>query len=304
MNTGTALWQGLVRALGGSRDELELHRIGGLEAYRHFVATHPGSWDEELALATRFPDVDFTVGGHCWVDDEDVAFRMDYLFATDLGHRRVPNWRERMVCPLCGMNNRQRAALHVASEALGLRRTSRVYMTEQVSSAFAHMRKRHPSLIGSEFVGPGVEPGHVGANGVRHEDVMRLSLADGSLDAILTFDVLEHVPDYRRALAECHRVLAPGGGMLFSIPFMEDAPETRQRAELRDDGALVHLQPAAYHGDPLNPAQGVLCFHDFGWDILDAAKAVGFDRAEALTYRSRRYGYLGGWQLLFIATRR
>jgi len=284
------------------RRSLRLHSIDGLESYRRFVSRHSeGDWSLELRLANENPDRDFTVAGHCWVDDADVEFRMDYLYAEDLGDRRVPNWRERMCCPVCGMNNRQRAGLHVATEALRLRPGSRIYMTEQVSAGFAAMARRHPAIVGSEFVGPGTAPGSVTPAGVRHEDLTELSFPDASLDAILTFDVLEHVPDYRAALRECNRVLAKRGSILFSIPFMENAPATRTRARFDAQGRLVHDLPPAYHGDPLKPAEGVLCFHDFGWDILDAARSAGFARAEALAYHSERFGYLGGWQLVFVA---
>jgi len=289
----------------GGGTSLRLHSIDSLESYRRFVARPgDGDWSLELRLASENPDRDFLVSGHCWVDGRDVDFRMDYLYAHDLGDRRIPNWRERMSCPACGMNNRQRAGLHVATQALRLDSRSRIYMTEQVSPGFAAMARRHPTLVGSEFVSPAAAPGSVTAAGVRHEDLTKLSFPDASFDAILTFDVLEHVPDYRAALRECHRVLSRRGSVLFSIPFMEGAAATRTRAHFDSRGNLVHDFPAAYHGDPLKPAEGVLCFHDFGWDILDAARDAGFAQATALAYHSLRFGYLGGWQLLFLARKR
>ncbi len=41
-------------------------------------------------------------------------------------------------------------------------------------------------------------------------------VADASFDAVLSTQVLEHVEDPARYLAECHRVLRPGGRMLLS----------------------------------------------------------------------------------------
>src|SRR5262249_52435989 len=43
-------------------------------------------------------------------------------------------------------------------------------------------------------------------------------LRDGSFDAIVCLDVLEHVPDERALLAEVHRLLRPGGMLLLSVP--------------------------------------------------------------------------------------
>jgi ubiquinone/menaquinone biosynthesis C-methylase UbiE len=45
-----------------------------------------------------------------------------------------------------------------------------------------------------------------------------LPLADESVDAIITFDVLEHVASVPDALRECYRILRPGGMMLLSFP--------------------------------------------------------------------------------------
>ena len=42
-------------------------------------------------------------------------------------------------------------------------------------------------------------------------DACAISVADASYDAVFDFGIIHHVPDWRRALAEVHRVLKPGG---------------------------------------------------------------------------------------------
>jgi 2-polyprenyl-3-methyl-5-hydroxy-6-metoxy-1,4-benzoquinol methylase len=49
-------------------------------------------------------------------------------------------------------------------------------------------------------------------------DGARLPLAEGSVDLVLSFEVLEHVPDEAVALREIHRVLKPHGEIIFSVP--------------------------------------------------------------------------------------
>ncbi len=45
-----------------------------------------------------------------------------------------------------------------------------------------------------------------------------IPLADGAADAVMSFTVLEHVPDEMAALAEMRRVLRPGGTLILTVP--------------------------------------------------------------------------------------
>ncbi len=46
----------------------------------------------------------------------------------------------------------------------------------------------------------------------------QLPFEDDSLDTITSWDVLEHVRDYRKVLSECHRTLVSGGHALLTFP--------------------------------------------------------------------------------------
>ncbi|MFS0738638.1 class I SAM-dependent methyltransferase [Sphingomonas sp. 1P06PA] len=52
-----------------------------------------------------------------------------------------------------------------------------------------------------------------------------LPFDDASFDAVVSFEVFEHVFNLDRILAEIRRVLKPGGRLLFSIPFAWDEHE-------------------------------------------------------------------------------
>jgi len=49
-------------------------------------------------------------------------------------------------------------------------------------------------------------------------DATALPFEDGSVDAVVMLDVLEHVPEPRAALTEARRVLRPGGALVLSVP--------------------------------------------------------------------------------------
>lgn len=51
-------------------------------------------------------------------------------------------------------------------------------------------------------------------------DAAALPLAAGSMDAVVCAELLEHVPDPRRVLAEAARVLRPGGRLVLTVPFL------------------------------------------------------------------------------------
>jgi len=74
-------------------------------------------------------------------------------------------------------------------------------------------------------------------------DARRLPIADRSVDAVLLFEVLEHVWPASLVLAEVRRVLKPNGRLYLSVPFLypiHDAPNDFQRFTVY--GVRRHLE--------------------------------------------------------------
>lgn len=65
---------------------------------------------------------------------------------------------------------------------------------------------------------PDMEPGSTRRFGLSVADALRLPFKDNSFDVIICSEVLEHIPDFRGALAEITRVLKPGGRLGVSVP--------------------------------------------------------------------------------------
>lgn len=68
------------------------------------------------------------------------------------------------------------------------------------AATVAHVRARYPRVD------------------IRHGNLVDLPLADASVDVVVNFQVIEHLWDQEKFIAECLRVLRPGGQLLVSTP--------------------------------------------------------------------------------------
>ncbi|MCM8797604.1 MAG: class I SAM-dependent methyltransferase [Candidatus Omnitrophica bacterium] len=243
----------------------------------------------------------FAIEGFCYLCNTPTSFMIDYDFGGIV--HSVPNWRERLVCPICNLSNRQRAILHIFLNDCQPSLSQKIFLTEQLSYFYQFMHKRFPGLIGSEYLKKEIPLGAIRKDGVRNESLEKLSFNDGEFDFALCMDVLEHMPEYKIALREFSRILTKNGALVFTVPFHLDEFKNKVRAELDSSGTVVHLLEPLYHSDPLN-SKGILTFHEFGWQLLDEVRNVGFDEVRAVLFWSRFYGYLGGLQIIFIARKK
>jgi hypothetical protein len=135
--------------------------------------------------------------------------------------------RPEACCPCCGALERHRllahvdrthhvltdakALLHFAPEPLlaaKLRRTCLLYVSADIADPSADIRL----------------------------DIEKMDVPDGTFDTVLCSHVLEHVDD-RRALAEIHRVLMPGGRLVAMVPLAEGCGRTYENPKVRDPRA-------------------------------------------------------------------
>ena len=104
-----------------------------------------------------------------------------------------------------------------------------------------------------------------------------LPLADGSVDAVLSTQVLEHVPDVEVYLAECRRVLRPGGKLLLSTHgtwVHHPAGEVGDFWRWTHSGLARDVERAGFRVLALEPAcEGWACI------AQQAVNAMAYDRS-------------------------
>lgn len=244
------------------------------------------------------------IDGFCIPCDQNVPFLVDLNSGGQLtaDGKWLPNWRERLECPKCAMNNRQRLIAGLVNQFLEDKQSQSVYFMEQITPIYkwaVEAFSQH-KLIGSEYLGHEYKGG-VSIQGIRHEDVEALSFDSESLDLIVSNDVFEHVPNPEAAFNECFRVLKSGGVMLAAIPFHANQEKSVIRAKL-ENGKVENILPPIFHGNPVL-AEGSLVFTDFGWQMLDSIKTSGFTKVEVEAYSDFKYGHVGPIQIIFRAVK-
>ncbi|MBF0564175.1 MAG: class I SAM-dependent methyltransferase [Nitrospirae bacterium] len=285
---------------------LSISEVFSLDDYKMHVEKYQREGMVRLSFENSLlPDTqtEFVFNGYCYVCGEVIDFLVDFNYSYSIGGVLIPNWRERLVCPVCHLNNRMRATVHIfEQECQPNRCDSKIYITEQTTPLYNWFSKNYTHICGSEYLGDCITFGSYNGEGIRNENITKLSFPDAEFDYILSFDVFEHIPDYKKALKQCFRCLKPNAVLLFSIPFAHMAQRNIIRSYVSENGEVKHILPPEYHGDPLS-FDGCLCFYHFGWEILTELNTIGFKDAKALLYWSREYGYLGGEQIIFTASK-
>lgn len=244
------------------------------------------------------------IEAYCVYCEKTTQMKVDFLYASKVEGKIVPNFRERLVCSECGLNNRLRAAHHLLKNIYPSFRNKRIYITEAITPLYTALKRKIRLLVGSEYFprkDKKVFVPYVGRE-VINEDLTNLSFRDYEFDVVMSLEVLEHIPDYKKALAEMFRVLKMGGYLILTVPFVANLERSIVRAKINKNG-IEHLLPAEYHGDPAG-GSNCLCFYHFGWDIFDDLRTVGFNDVGAYSCASVEFGYLGDGIILYARKRK
>ena len=203
--------------------------------------------------------------------------------------------RESYHCQACGASLRYRQQASAITAAYGQPGAPFVKWLDQDSvrelviyepgivGPFRHLLRGLPGYCNS-YYWPGIAPGEE-HEGVRCEDLRRLTFADDSMDLVISSDIYEHVRGPGEAFAEIFRVLRPGGRHIFTVPLFWPLPSTTQPRIDYSGPEDKFLVPPIYHGNPVDP-QGSLVYTDFGMDLPEGLRWLGFETVTHHGYRN------------------
>lgn len=212
----------------GQPAPLRIARIASFDEYGDYARSMASEYERRRLTeqALHAAQECFYVPGFCFVCGRPVSFWADCANGFTADGQFVPNWRECLICQGCRLNNRMRAAIHLFYELCHPLPDCNVYITEQTTPMYGWLKRVFANVVGSEFLELNGSAEIKTTKGIRHEDLTRLSFADGQFDFVLSFDVFEHIPDYRKAFRECRRVLKKAAACSSAFLSIGILPET------------------------------------------------------------------------------
>jgi SAM-dependent methyltransferase len=193
--------------------------------------------------------------------------------------------RETFTCANCRGSLRYQAQADAILKTIGAGETSLAALA--ATQRFAALRIYEVGIMGpfrkilsgidrytKSFYWDDVAPGDA-RDGVQCQDLHKLTFPDESFDLVISSDIFEHVRRPFVAFSEVRRVLRPGGHHIFSIPSrISMPPKTIFRVDTSTE-TDIHVLPEVYHGSGVAGGRS-LVYTDFGLDMLDTLKMMGF----------------------------
>ena len=165
---------------------------------------------------------------------------------------------QNVICPVCGSLPRHRILVEWMDERKDSFRDIKILHFAQEYSIRLWMNRNHICSTSADLYSPADLKLDIEATG----------LEDDSYDLIICNHVLEHVSDYRKALAELFRIVSPGGRVVISFPVdptletvYEDASVKTEEERIRCFGQNDHLRIFGIDSPKI--------LSDFGFKVVD-----------------------------------
>lgn len=260
------------------------------DEYDSYRKQHPKVFEQVWFWQMHFgnkPDI-FTFPGICEVCDAVTNFSAIPRPNNHEVFRNRVQWWESATCEKCRMSQRDRAIARTLIESVAV--DSAIHHLGHFSNLRKWLNTRYPHSTVGHFSLENMKRTVAGDLG--HQSSAAPPHTDGSLDLIISVEVLEYVPDVVQSLAEYSRVLRNGGRALLAVPWVgQEKYEHLVRAELHPDGSIQNFEPASYHRDA-ESGEEFLRLRAFGWKVLDDLRQAGFSSATAEYLFAPVHGYM------------
>jgi len=104
-------------------------------------------------------------------------------------------------------------------------------------------------------------------------DMQSILYPENSFDVVVHSDTLEHIPDPVKGLAECQRVLRPGGICAFTVPVVVDRLTRSTKG-----------RKPSYHGGGGSSAEDFRVHTEFGADVWKMVIDAGFSEYRLFSF--------------------
>lgn len=253
---------------------------------------------------------------HCNVCGAETGLFYDFPDVRLRHEHSIGLLRETLACRSCGasMRDRQMAhgLLHVVETVTGCQtgtwtdlRAMRAGRPAELNvldtDSFSSINRILRGMLGyrhSQYR-PEEPNGALLPDGSLNVDLMSMPFETGSLDVVMTSDVMEHVEDDERAHREIHRCLRVGGTYIFTVPYDPCLMATRHLTQRTGVGIPSFTIRRQAHGDPLSKS-GILAHRIYGQQFQDELREIGF-AVNFLNINNYTAGIYGGD--LFLATK-
>jgi hypothetical protein len=154
------------------------------------------------------------------------AGRSDFRRRLDIVGSDLDNFG----CPYCGCHDRERHLI-MFFDKLGIWQRMKGARILHFAPE-KHLPERIRAQAPAEYLKADLAPAR---SDIERIDATSLPFADGSYDVVIANHVLEHIPDYARALSEFFRVLRPGGFAVLQTPYSKLLQENFADAGIDSD---------------------------------------------------------------------
>jgi SAM-dependent methyltransferase len=201
--------------------------------------------------------------------------------------------RDTYLCDKCGSIPRQRALQHILDRYFSDWSSLKIHESSPSNTLISQLCDNYSSSQFLEGVPLGSEK-----EGVRCENLEKLTFADETFDLVITQDVMEHVHTPKAAFNSIMRVIKPGGAHVFTAPKHPGLKSSYPRIQVTENG-IEHLMKPEYHGNPVGDGRALVTW-DYGDDFENLVMEWTAIPIQTYITRDRSLGLDGEYLEVFV----